>query len=253
MNDTQRNVLTDLVFSFIWNFKKGDNIIYNFEVLFQLYKSKKILNSKYLNKPTILIIAAIIECILDDFVFRVRQHVNDRIPNISLGQINDFRSKKLEKFEHYISRAIEFDLFDQTTSFYDDLKLLQDMRNRLHIQNSKYKLDKDEDNIFTNLNLSKSEEVLKIVLLKMCSKFPRRDIPETMKNSASDVFDQMITGMDLTTTSGVTGLAIAPPSSSPSFPLPDEDIKSKDCPYCLSGFTKFGELCPHCGNIYTTP
>lgn len=246
MNDAQRKTLTDVVFSFIWNFKKGDNIIYNFEVLFELYKSKKNLNSQYLNKPIVLIIAAIIECVLDDFAFRVKQHVNDKVPNISLSQINDFRSKKLEKFEHYISKAIEFDLFDQTATFYNDLRLLQDMRNRLHIQNRSYKLDKDEGNIFTNLNLSKSEKILKIVLLKMCSKFPRRDISETTKTAALEAIEQMISGTTHTI-AGTTNTVSSPHS------YQDNTLESEDCPYCLSGLNKFGELCPYCGNICTVP
>ncbi len=85
MNKNQRETLTDVVFTFIWSFKKGDNIIYNFEILFELYRSKKATKSKYFNKPIILIIAAIIECILDDFALRVKQHVNDKVPNISLS------------------------------------------------------------------------------------------------------------------------------------------------------------------------
>lgn len=247
MNDTQREVLTDVVFSFIWNYKKGDNIIYNFEILFELYRSKNTLNSRYLNKPIVLIIAAIIECLLDDFAFRVRQHVNDKVPNISVSQISDFRRKKLEKFEHYISKAIEFDLFDQTSTFYDDLRLLKDMRNRLHIQNRNYKLDKDEDNIFTNFNLSKSENVLKIVLLKMCSKFPRKDISETTKRAALKIIRQMTTGTAQETTVAMVNTTLT------SLPRTDGSLKSENCPLCLSGETKFGELCAYCRNICTIP
>jgi hypothetical protein len=243
MNRTQRDVLTDLVFSFIWSFKKGDNIIYNFDVLFELYKSKRTLKGRYLNKPIILIIAAIIECILDDFAFRVKQHVNDKIPNIRLTQIIDFRSKKLEKFEHYIAKAIEFDLFEQPPSFYSDLRLLQDMRNRLHIQNRNYKLDEDEYNIFTELNLSKSEKVLKIILLKMCSTFPRHDITDKAMRTALDIIEQMISGND-------------PKSqvNTPPTPHPYQHIlESEDCPHCLSGLTRHGEYCSYCGNICAIP
>lgn len=243
MNKNQHGILTDVVFTFIWSFKKGDNIIYNFEILFELYESKRATKSQYFNKPIILIIAAIVECILDDFAFRVKQHVNDKVPNISLSQIIDFRSKKLEKFEHYIAKAIEFDLFEQPPSFYTDLRLLQDMRNRLHIQNRNYKLDKDEYNIFTNLNLSKSEKVLETILLTMYSKFPRQNITGETKKNALDIIEQMISGNDP-----------KDPVNLPRTPHPYQDVlESEDCPYCLSGLTEHGEYCPYCGNICTIP
>ncbi len=67
------------------------------------------------------------------------------------------------------------------------------MRNRLHIQNKNFKLDKDEIKIFTDLNLSKSEKVLKTVLLKMSTKFPRRNITQSTRLAALNTIEQMIT------------------------------------------------------------
>ena len=56
--------------TFIWKYKKGDNIIYNFGILDQLYDSKKSCNTnkKHLfNKPIMLIIISIVECLNNEY------------------------------------------------------------------------------------------------------------------------------------------------------------------------------------------
>ena len=60
---------------FFWDFKRIDNVNYNYEIVEKFYKVKKENNnSKYFNKPIILLLASIIECILYDFVKRVNEH-----------------------------------------------------------------------------------------------------------------------------------------------------------------------------------
>jgi hypothetical protein len=170
--------------TFMWSFKKGDNIIYNFEVLWELYHAKKISHytkKERLNKPIILILVAIIECILDDFVDRIQQHRYDGVPNITHKEVIEFRSKKLDKFEHYIATARKYNLFDRPDKFYDVLGYLRDARNRLHIQNEKYKLDADEHRVFTDANLVKAERVMEIVLETMMRKYPRGNDPDRIE------------------------------------------------------------------------
>jgi hypothetical protein len=185
MTDEQKKKLARAITgTFMWSFKKGDNIIYNFEVLWELYRAKKSAHpvyKSYFNKPIILIIVAIIECVLDDFVDRVQEHRYDKVPNVTPKEIAEFRAKTLEKFTHYIAAARKYNLFDRSDKFYDALDYLRDVRNRLHIQNQKYRLDADEHRVFTDSNLAKAERVMEIVLETMMRKYPRGTSPDQIQ------------------------------------------------------------------------
>jgi len=160
----------------MWSFKKGDNIVYNFEVIWELYRAKNSAGvshqGKYI-KPIVLLQVSIIECILDDFVNRVIGHVRDRVPNITPSQINDFKTKKRDKLEHYISAAKKHNLFDTDNDFYDEMDLLRKARNRSHIQNTKYTEPANESSLFNTALLGKSEYVFEVVLERMMTKFFR--------------------------------------------------------------------------------
>jgi hypothetical protein len=78
-------------------------------------------------------------------------------------------------------------------------------------------------------------------------------LKETLKDAAIDAIEKMTAGTAVTTASGIANATVYSPSPSPSFPPPEEDLESEDCPHCLSGLTKFGEQCPYCGNVCTVP
>ena len=160
--------------TFMWSFKKGDNIVYNLEVVWELYNARsQSSNKKKYNKPIIVTLVSVIECMLDDFAYRIRGHVNDTVPNISLADIATFRTKKYDKLEHYIAAAKRFNLFSRPDSFYSQLDDLRKARNRVHIQNSANQLAADEYNVFTDALLTKTQQVFEIVLGTMIIKFPR--------------------------------------------------------------------------------
>src|SRR5260370_40723366 len=98
MNKEERELIEHAITdTFMWSFKKGDNIVYNFEILWELYKAKggaEQSRKQYYNKPITLLIVAIIECIFDDFINRVGQHVYDKIPNLTNKEIGLIRAKK---------------------------------------------------------------------------------------------------------------------------------------------------------------
>lgn len=175
MTPTQRNQLTEAITgTFMWSFKKGDNIMYNLEVVYELYKAREQSTDKWkYNKPIIVTLVSIIECILDDFAYRVRGHVNDIIPNISKDDIETFRTRKYDKLENYIAASKKFNLFDQPASFYETLDELRKARNRVHIQNSNSQLANDEYDVFTDEVLAKTQQAFRIVLSTMMRKFPR--------------------------------------------------------------------------------
>ena len=158
----------------MWSFKKGDNIIYNLEVAWELYEAiARSADKRKYNKPITVILVSIIECILDDFTYRIRGHVNDTVPNMSQSDIDMFRTRKYDKLEHYIAASKRFNLFNQPTGFYDSMDELRKARNRIHIQNSKNQLAADEYNVFTDALLVKAQQALEVVLATMIVKFPR--------------------------------------------------------------------------------
>lgn len=183
MNKQQIDILTNKITNtFIWNFKKGDNIIYNFQILWALYEAKFYYKGDkcLFNKPITITIISIIECILEDFVRRIQRRVSDALPNISDAIADDFKYKrisgtlaikKLEKFNHYITMSEKYEIFGTKKIFYQVLHSLRDIRNKVHIQDS----DEDEDRFFTNKNLGLSEKVLEHIIKIMIVKYPRWD------------------------------------------------------------------------------
>lgn len=181
MTPRQREKLTEVITgTFMWSFKKGDNIIYNLEIIWELYGAKNRATRKNMyNKPIIVGLVSIIECILEDFSNRIVGHVRDAVPNISQSDIAAFRTRKYDKLEHYIAASKRFGLFGVDNDFYDSLDELRKARNRVHIQNSGNQLAKDEFDVFTDELLLSAQNAFKVVLSNMIVKFPRngRTIP----------------------------------------------------------------------------
>ena len=164
---------------FIGNFKDGDNICYNLNVLRALYEAKDceaIRSPSYLNKPQIILIVSVIEAALDDLIYKIRKYTNEGVPNIP-DEVNvkvRRNVKSYRKFENYISLAAKYDFFDvEGTNFYTRLDELRKIRNRIHIQNSKQYQPLSEMGVFTQANLTLAEKICEYTLKKMSSKFPR--------------------------------------------------------------------------------
>ena len=168
----------------MWSFKKGDNIVYNYKILWELYEAKNTAaynhKKQLYNKPIILILASIIECILDDFAIRIVGHVHDIVPNITDSQINDFKLKKRDKFDHHIVAARKHNLFDANRFFYDELIFIKNTRNRFHIQNSLGYAPADEYVLFTDQSLKRVENVFEYFIRKMIIKYYRGQAPNIL-------------------------------------------------------------------------
>lgn len=164
--------------TFIWSYKRGDNIIYNFEILDALYRVKKHEKNNLYNKPIIIIIVAIIECILHDFVERIQQRAKDPLPNITEEIVEDIKYKgkgetrvlkELKKMSHYLAKIEKHKLLGDDVRIYGDLDELKKQRDRVHIQASY----RDEEQYFTGDNLKLAEQALEHVLRAMFEKYPR--------------------------------------------------------------------------------
>lgn len=174
------NAITD---TFMWSFKKGDNIEYNYEIVWSMYEArdhaKNTSSRSMFNKLMILELTSIIECILEDFSKRTQQSTRDPLPNITPSQLLDFKTKKRDKLEHYISMARKHNIFNsQNNRIYEDLDLLRKMRNRVHIQNSKNELPINESELFTKENLELSQKVFEFVIGRMMTRFYRWGAPK---------------------------------------------------------------------------
>jgi len=178
MDATQRlaakNAITG---TFIWTFKKGDNIIYNYDIVWSIYQAitREPLSyrMRYYWKPIMVHLAAIIECIFEDFSNRIQQRVSDPLPNISPEVIADFKLKNRDKFETYITAMQKHNLLHAGARTYAELQLLRKVRNRMHIQNAHYQPPLDESALFNQTALVNAEICFEIVILRMMELYPR--------------------------------------------------------------------------------
>jgi hypothetical protein len=165
---------------FIGNFKDGDNICYNLNVLRVLYDQSKNVNSPdlmYTRKPKIVFIVSVIEAALDDLFYKIRNYTVESVPNVPNEVFDKVRknTKSYSKFENQIKLAEKYDFFDvKETNFYDALDALRKLRNRIHIQNNLRYKPLNEAVAFTDSELVKSQKICEFILRKMASKFPRQ-------------------------------------------------------------------------------
>jgi hypothetical protein len=163
---------------FIGNFKDGDNICYNLEVLNKLYEAYYLANEKspYLRKPITVFIVSILEASLDDLFYKIRGYTREGVPSLDNDIINKVRLNKssYRKFAPQIKFSRTHDFFDaKDTNFYAVLDELRKLRNRMHIQNNYRATPHSENLVFTEKRLIQAEKVCEHTLSKMSEKFPR--------------------------------------------------------------------------------
>lgn len=172
------NVMTVIESNFIGNFKLGDNINHNLEVLHLLYRhyqDAEIEEQRLLCKPIILLIASIVEAVLYDLHNRIQTFTVEGVQNVAAAAMDAIRLSKIDDFSKYIASAKKRNFFDETNGeLYDQLEDLRKLRNRIHIQNEKNHFEPDEIAAFTPERKSVAEMALEKTLRKMATRFPRR-------------------------------------------------------------------------------
>ncbi len=195
LNDLKK--VKDELFAFIWNFKHGDNIMYNFEILSALYKaSDNTTNRNILNKPITITIVSIVEAILIDFLARIDQathHLPGGVDRETLEKIKVEIEKKKKpetvedklgeriylrrKMYHYneiIKILKKYEFFGKKDDvIYEQLTRFGEMRNRVHIENYYQNFEEREHRVFTSQRLNKLEGVLSILWKKMLTDYKR--------------------------------------------------------------------------------
>lgn len=168
---------SDYTDQFFWSFKRMDNVNYNFNIIEILYKSKKQNNnSHYFNKPIILHIMAIIECMLYDFFDRARTFTQDPFPNIDTQTVDDLRAmKETDELKRLLPQFESKNILciSPGDTIYSDLEHLRIVRNRIHIQNRYNLIAPDEKNVFTENDLRLTEKCFEKVCEALCNVYPR--------------------------------------------------------------------------------
>jgi len=189
--------INDELFSFIWNFLHGDNIMYNFKILQALYAARaKSVTERLFNKPITIQIVSIIEAILIDFLTRIDEathHLPKGVDKETLNQIKAdikkdkkphkiedesgeriYMIRKMYHFKQIVKILKKYELFGPANdNIYDLLSDFADMRNRVHIENYYRNLEEREARVFTNRRLSALEEILYGLWQKMTTDFKR--------------------------------------------------------------------------------
>lgn len=158
-----------------------DNVNYNFQIVEALYAAKRAnANNPLFNKPILITLVSMIECMLYDVICRVQQHRYDPFPNITQPIIDYFRGiSETDELKKIVARVQSQNLLQIAPgqTLYLDLDRLRVIRNRLHIQNRYGSLPRDEIHAFTNTNLSMAEQSFERVCEVLSNTYPRGNPP----------------------------------------------------------------------------
>lgn len=169
--------------TFFWDFKRRDNVEYNFAIVENLIHAclSDILvednQRKYFFKPIIIITTSIIECILYDFLIKIQQHHYERVPKLTQKDIDSIKAIDIPyKLASYNEICKKHELLGtKSDEIYKRIKLFTNIRNRIHIQNSKGIKPLDEDNLWTASLVKSCGSLLKDICLLMRNRYPRPD------------------------------------------------------------------------------
>jgi len=155
---------------FIWDFKIGDNILYNLDILFELVDDYNNLERTY-GKPVSVIAVSIMEAIMVDFIYRLYDATSHfpkslsfkeseiklrlkgettKVPHtLPSGQEVVHYKLKNFNFAPMVQVYKEFNLLGENVKIYRFLLASARLRNRLHITNYFNNFEKDENVTFS--------------------------------------------------------------------------------------------------------
>jgi len=165
--------------SFIGNFKIGDNIHYNLNVLRALYEARFWLNDedqKFFEKPITVILVSVCEAIIFDLIGRSRFFTTEGVGSLSDQALARIRASKTWTFERKIKLLRELELLGSSgLDTYDELENLAKLRNRIHIQNENQNFEADEERAFTTARRVKAEIMVEKIIDVLNDLYPRPD------------------------------------------------------------------------------
>jgi len=195
INDMQS--VKDELFTYVWDFKHGDNIMYNFAVLRALYAARSNFEDQdILNKPITILLVSVIEAILIDLLARIDQATTHLPANVDRATLDNlkveieskkrpekiedefgeriFLRRKMYQFNDIIVLLKKYELFGpQDDSIYATLTKFGHLRNRVHIENYHRNFEDREYKVFTSQRLAELESVLSELWTKMINDYKR--------------------------------------------------------------------------------
>lgn len=164
---------------FFWDFRRKDNVIYNFEIVKALilasisYKPDK--HREHFYKPIFIIMMSIIECILYDFLIRIPGATQEGVPNLNQTDIDLIKDTNIpNKLVSLIEICKKYELLAKRNDpIYESIRTFANIRNRIHIQNVKGEKPPHEVDLWTTSLVKGCGNLLKDICLIMCDKYPR--------------------------------------------------------------------------------
>ena len=176
INDTKEG-LQSLLNQFIWEFKIGDNVSYNLNLVFSLIRDHNSDRGCNYSKPISILCVSIMEAILVDFLERLDK-ATYRFPE-SLGESKEkiklrlskekqdfekvyedetFKYRRLRNFGYkdIVSLFEEFSLLGSSTEVYVNLQNMGRFRNRVHIRNYFGNFERNESRTFSEVRTQKT-------------------------------------------------------------------------------------------------
>ena len=118
--------------NFIGDFKVGDNLRYNCDILTKLADANE---DGVLNKPIVLQVGAILEAALIQIIYRAQNFKIEGVPNIIEADRKKIEDSKVDKFSVAIDVLRKYGVINESADMvYDELHMLRRYRNKIHIQ-----------------------------------------------------------------------------------------------------------------------
>ncbi|MEP1521499.1 hypothetical protein [Ascidiaceihabitans sp.] len=168
--------------SFVYDFKRGDNIVLNCQSIHKLWSLREELPAReqwLLNKPIVLMSAAVVEVCLCELFQRVRFHTLEGVPRLTAKQIKGIKITKKDDFGLYLAQCKQNKILGPTRSFdnvYSRLDNLRKTRNRIHIQNLDGSEPRCDRKAFSDEIVTEAEWLLEFTLKYLSTHYPRRRV-----------------------------------------------------------------------------
>jgi hypothetical protein len=126
------NKTEEIPWNFVGDFKVGDNLVFNADLLCKLTEANK---GGAFNKLILLQVGSILEAALAQIIYRAQNFKREGVPSISETDRAVIEGKKIDKFSSVIDVLKKYKVLDALgTDIYDELHKLRKYRNKIHIQ-----------------------------------------------------------------------------------------------------------------------
>lgn len=148
MTDDAQKATVEIASNFIGDFKVGDNLAYNADILCAARDANV---GGQLNKLIVIQVCSILEAALGQIIYRAQNFHVEGVPNIADDDRKEIEAKTVDVFNNVIEVMKKYGLLnDLGEEIYADLHRLRRHRNKVHIQNDVEGTPRDESAIFTD-------------------------------------------------------------------------------------------------------